>query len=121
MRAYVGFPPGGEKVPSLFLLTFRSIIKLLKIIPYRWNKEGGVGDTCIPRALLAAPFGPCTTKITRHKLVSLFKMPFRYTFSSYFVKSESCCNEEWRVKLLFVETIVLQSVSKFVSDKVLVF
>ena len=94
---------------------------MLKIIPYRWNKEGGVGDTCIPRALLAAPFGPCTTKITRHKLVSLFKMPFRYTFSSYFVKRESCCNEEWRVKLLFVETIVLQSVSKFVSDKVLVF
>ena len=47
-------------------------------------------------------------------------MPFRYTFS-YFVKSESCYYEEWRVKLLFVETIVLQSVSKFVSDKVLVF
>lgn len=89
---------------------------MLKIIPHRWNKESGVGDTCIPRALLAAPFGPCASKITRHKLVSLFKMPFRYTFS-YFVKSESCCNEEWRVKLLFVETIVLQSVSKFVSDK----
>lgn len=79
-----------------------------------------MGDTCFPRALLAAPFGPCTTRITRHELVSLFKMPFRYKFS-YFVKSESYCNEEWRVKLLFVETIVLQSVSKFVSDKVLVF